>query len=141
MSNLKLSLKHIGVRHVERMFSILDLPPSNREDVQRVLANMYLGAEMESIGRKNVESGKKFIRDMYDIPNTSGEHDIVTIKPFELSVKVSNPRASFDQDMFIDAIADKFDIAKSELFELAKTCKKHSAPPTSFKVSLTEDQD
>ena len=141
MSNARLALKHIGVRHIERMFSQVDLPASNREELQRVLCNMYVGAEMAAIGKKNVDAGKKYLQNAFDIPTDIGTHDIVTIKPFDVTAKITKPRRAFDLDMFIDLLVNQYDLVKSDLTELAGKCNKYSKPPTTLSVELIEEDD
>lgn len=64
----------------------------------------------------------------------TGEEVITKSPHFVLQVKVSQPRESFDQTLFIDKVAKKFSIDRHKLVELAATCKKASKAPLSKRV-------
>lgn len=132
----KLPIDNIGVRHIERIFGILDLPNSNRPDVQQVLANLHVGQQMASIAKKHVDAAKKELKEQFDIPEEQGEHEIVAIHPFDLTVKVTSPKKSFDLDLFMTKLNEEFDIPKSRLTEIAGNCNKFSKAPQSFKTTL-----
>lgn len=63
-----------------------------------------------------------------------GDEVIISSPSFALQVKVTQPRESFDQTLFIDKAAKKFSIDKHKLMELAAQCKKSSRAPLSKKV-------
>lgn len=64
----------------------------------------------------------------------NGETILVSSPSFALQVRVTSPRESFDQTLFIEKAAKKFNIDKHKLVELATQCKKASKAPLSKKV-------
>jgi hypothetical protein len=98
------------------------------ETVRDIAADKVKSA-WSAVSENNLISTDDVLRD-----KINGEEILVSSPSFALQVRVTQPRESFDQTLFIEKAAKKFSIDKHKLVELAAQCKKQSRAPLSKKV-------
>lgn len=114
------------------------LPETNQVQLQRLLAQLYVGKLLAGAAKAQVDPATKALRAMYDdrlqqpMPLTT----LVTVRPFTLSAKVDNPRETFDKSAFIKAVAAQYNLSAIDLHSIAADCTKQSAAPVSISVDL-----
>lgn len=141
----KIAPKKIVADIINAAFNRVSLPNSNNPQTQKMLCDLYIANAMASMGNARKKEITDEFKNTYDnalskaIPNQS--FTLESVAPFELNVKVSNPRQSFDKDAFIKKVAEEYDLSISDLVALSKTTVKASAAPVSFDVVLKGEED
>ncbi|MCI0557510.1 MAG: hypothetical protein MN733_03365 [Nitrososphaera sp.] len=115
--------------------------PDEKDNQGAFLGPIYLWSVVADIAKDRISSAWKSLEENGLIPaddalrtQISGEEVITSSPSFALQVKVTNPRSTFDKDMFIECASVKFKIDKHKLVELAATCNKSSKSPLTKKV-------
>lgn len=122
-------------RDVERLISDMIFPPSNhelKEDIQR----LFIYHTLSAIAKRYEKSGdaiKEAFAHRLSEPMPATE--LVTTSGVTLTVKVNNPRETFDKDAFIKAVSEEFDLSPQRLHKIAEKTVKKSNPPISFSTS------
>lgn len=151
MDKQKFSPEEIITKMINRAFLVVDLPTTNNIRTQEILKDLYIANHMSSLAEATKKKISKDLKEMHAtvLADNVGQakFELETCLPFRLDAKVSNPRSSFDKDMFIKAIikeiqdADSLEVLQALVTHgyaqgLVKTCVKTSAPPVSFTVEV-----
>jgi len=137
-----MQITHLLAR-VTGLLSDIELQPSNQQDMQRLLADMYIGDVLEGIAKSRKDRATKALRQQFAdrLANPMPLTTLVTVAPFELLAKVDNPRNSFDVDGFIKTVAEKYKLSAGELHNIAANSTKQSAAPVSLRIALAGGND
>lgn len=115
--------------------------PDQLDNVGALVGDIYLWETVSEIASDKARNGWKALQSEEFIPSkeeiretVQGEKALVKTPSFVVLAKVTNPRTTFDRDKFIDLCSKKFKLDKHKLVELAATCVKETAAPTSLKV-------
>jgi len=136
----KLSPDRVITEIINKAFISVDLPHSNNPRTQQMLSDLFIAKAMASMGNAKAKAITDELKDIHEEKLNKAETNITfpleSVSPFILTAKVSNPRAMFDKDMFIKAVAEEFDLSISELVALSKNAVKTSAAPVTFEVTI-----
>jgi hypothetical protein len=114
--------------------------PDETDNQGAFLGPVFLWETVRDIAADRVKSSWSDLASNKLIPTddilreSNGSEVLLSSPSFALQVRVTSPRETFDQTLFIEQAAKKFSIDKHKLIELAAQCKKLSKPPLTKKV-------
>lgn len=126
----------------EIMRKLMRLQPVNpdKDNIAPMLASAYFYTHMRKFADTRLKetytsmSKENLIPDDDTLRESPGENRVLTTDHFAFISKVANPRQSFDKDAFINAVADKYSISRSDLRKLAEQSVKLSKTPLTKEV-------
>lgn len=99
--------------------------------------NLYIGKTLENLSKKYKDPATKVVKEkLASELATIGQHTLLTTSELLFSAKVTAPRETFDKDAFIKALVLKYDMNAVELYTLAGTSVKQSAPVVTMSLEL-----
>lgn len=117
--------------------SFLKLPYDAQDPLDKQLAEHFLlrglSSQVTSRLKKLDDPAKDGLRSDPD------RYGVMLSKNYRREMTFGTPRETFDLDAFLEAAAEKFDIPKHQLKELAATTKKASAAPVMITLEYIGD--